>query len=104
VTIVLSELAGGPTTTTTLTCGPAGGTHPDAAAACAAIASAGGAPAFAPVARTAACTQIYGGPQTASVSGSVDGVAVGARFARTDGCEIARWDRLALVLGSAGGA
>jgi hypothetical protein len=38
------------------------------------------------------CTQIYGGPQRATVRGSVDGRAVDARFSRSNGCEIHRWD------------
>ncbi len=104
MTITLREDANGPTTTTTLTCEPAGGTHPDPVDACAAIDAAGGAAAFAPVPRTALCTQLYGGPQTATARGTVAGVAVDATFNRTNGCEIARWDRLAVVLGSVGGA
>jgi hypothetical protein len=41
---------------------------------------------------------VYGGPQVAEVRGTWDGVDVDARFQRTDGCEIARWDRLAPLL------
>jgi len=36
-----------------------------------------------------ACTQIYGGPETAHVTGTIDGVKVDRRFSRTNGCEIA---------------
>ncbi len=103
LTITLDETGTGRTSTTTLTCSPAGGTHPDPTAACAAVVAAGGVPAFAPLPRTAVCTEIYGGPQRASVVGTVDGVPVDARFSRVNGCEIARWDRLAVVLGSTGG-
>lgn len=42
-----------------------------------------------------ACTQIFGGPQTAQVTGTLDGEAVSRRFSRTNGCEIADWDALA---------
>jgi len=35
------------------------------------------------------CTQIYGGPQTARVTGTIDGTAVDRRFTRTNGCELA---------------
>ena len=103
LTVVLDETGRGPTVTTTLTCDPLGGTHPDPAAACAEIAAAGGADAFAPLPADAMCTQEFGGAQTATVRGSVDGTAVIATFARNNGCEISRWDRLVVLLGSAGG-
>jgi hypothetical protein len=86
----------------TLTCDPPGGDHPDSEAACAALAE-HGAEAFEPVPPEVLCTQIYGGPQEARVRGTVDGERVDARFKRTDGCEIARWDRLQAVLGEADG-
>jgi hypothetical protein len=46
-----------------------------------------------PVAPNVACTEIYGGPATARVRGTLAGKAVDARFDRTNGCEIARWER-----------
>lgn len=49
---------------------------------------------------TLQCTQQYGGPQTATVSGSVDGRPVQVEFARTDGCEISRWNALEPLLGT----
>lgn len=39
-----------------------------------------------------ACTEIYGGPETAHVTGTIDRTPVDASFSRTDGCEIRRWD------------
>jgi hypothetical protein len=51
-----------------------------------------------------ACTQQYGGPQKATVTGMVDGVPVDSDFARTNGCEISAWDAAKDVLGAAGGA
>lgn len=39
-----------------------------------------------------ACTMIYGGPATASVTGTVDGTEIDASFSREQGCAIARWD------------
>ncbi len=39
------------------------------------------------------CTEIYGGPAVAEIRGTFDGDQVNATFARTDGCEIALWDR-----------
>jgi hypothetical protein len=41
----------------------------------------------------AVCTEIYGGPATAEIRGTFDGAQVDTTFARTDGCEIALWDR-----------
>jgi hypothetical protein len=40
------------------------------------------------------CTQIYGGPQEALVTGRFRGHSVRAHFSRQDGCEIGRWDRV----------
>ncbi|MEX2194979.1 MAG: hypothetical protein WD844_06810 [Thermoleophilaceae bacterium] len=40
------------------------------------------------------CTQIFGGPQTARVTGTLDGEDVDRRFSRENGCRIAEWDRL----------
>lgn len=45
-----------------------------------------------------ACTQIYGGPQTARVTGEIDGDEVDRRFTRTNGCEIADYTRAAGLL------
>jgi hypothetical protein len=103
LTVTLDETGSGDVRTMTLTCDPAGGDHPDPAAACAALAAAGPA-AFDPPPGDLACTQLFGGPQVATVEGTVAGAPVSARFSRTDGCQIARWDALAPVLGTSGGA
>lgn len=58
---------------------------------------------FEPVPDDVACTQIFGGPQTARVTGTLRGTPVDARFSRTDGCEIARWDAVAALLGPGDG-
>ena len=101
--VVVDATGEGATTTWTLTCEPVGGDHPDAAAACAALASAGGAAAFAPTPRNVACTEQWGGPQTATVTGTVGGESVDAVFDRHNGCEISRWEKLAALFGDAGG-
>ena len=44
------------------------------------------------------CTQIYGGPERMIVEGMVDGEPVRVEVTRTDGCEIARYDRLEAAL------
>jgi Subtilisin inhibitor-like len=80
----------------TLTCDPPGGTHPGAEAACDALASQ--ATALRPTPGDVVCTQIFGGPETAEVRGTVEGRAVRASFSREDGCEIARWDALEPLL------
>jgi hypothetical protein len=41
---------------------------------------------------------VYGGRAVAKVTGLIGGHPVNARFTRTDGCEIARWDRLGFLL------
>lgn len=45
-----------------------------------------------------ACTQIYGGPQTARITGTIDGEQVDRRFSRTNGCEIADFNRAGELL------
>ena len=103
LTITLDETGSGVTREMTLTCVPTGGDHPDPEAACSTLAAVG-AGAFAPPPKDQMCTEQWGGPQVALILGTVDGVAVRARFSRTNGCEISRWDALAPLLGSAGGA
>lgn len=44
------------------------------------------------------CTQVFGGPQTARVRGTIDGSQVNRGFSRANGCEIADWDRAAPLL------
>jgi hypothetical protein len=80
----------------TLTCDPVGGTHPRPGEACAALDTHPEAPDAVPP--DAVCTQIYGGDETATVTGVVHGQDVDASFNRTNGCEIARWDALAPLL------
>jgi hypothetical protein len=57
---------------------------------------------LAPVAGDVACAELYGGPQTATVSGTLNRRAVDARFSRTNACEIARWEKVAPLLEAAG--
>jgi hypothetical protein len=47
------------------------------------------------------CTQQYGGPQVALVTGVLHGRQVHSRFSLTDGCEIARWRAMEPLLGGA---
>ena len=77
-------------------------TVPNPAAACEAVKRLGAAFFNAQPDPNQMCTQQYGGPQTATVKGTVDGHRVYASFSATDGCEIARWNALESVLGAAG--
>ncbi|MQA86237.1 MAG: hypothetical protein GEV03_16785 [Streptosporangiales bacterium] len=76
----------------TLTCQPPGGTHPAPETACAALRDAQDP--FAAPSKQQICTQIYGGPQTASIEGEWSGKSVSADFSRKNGCEIKTWDAL----------
>ncbi len=77
-----------------LQCDPPGGDHPNAEAACAALEGVQGQAALAPVPADQVCTEIYGGPQTATITGIYQGADVDASFSRENGCEIGRWDAL----------
>ena len=51
-----------------------------------------------PPAADRACTQIYGGPQTVRITGTIGDERVDRRFRRTNGCEIADFTRAAGAL------
>ncbi|MGO4857139.1 serine protease inhibitor [Arthrobacter sp. 2MCAF14] len=81
-----------------------GSTLPDPRAALAAVEQFGE-EIFFPVPRPdRICTQQYGGPQVATVTGRFRGREVSSRFSRTDGCEIARWRTMAALLGGVAGS
>jgi len=83
--------------TWTLTCaGTAVGTHPAAADACAHLA--GTAEPFAPLPGDVACTEQYGGPQSAHIGGVWGGDRVDLEVTRVDGCRIGQWDGLVPLL------
>ena len=86
----------GPAQTWTLRCGPAGGTLPRAAAACQKLT--GMTSPFAPIPRDAMCTEQYGGPQVAQIVGTFRGARIWTRLQRRNGCEIARFKRLAFLV------
>ena len=56
---------------------------------------------FEPTPGNVACTQQYGGPETAKVTGTFRGEPVDARFSRENGCQIARWEDAAPLLEAA---
>jgi len=81
----------------TLTCGDqAEGTHPAAQEACDHLR--GMDDPFAPIPDDMICTQQYGGPQTASVTGRWAGRPVDLALSRVDGCTVAQWDGLGPLL------
>jgi hypothetical protein len=67
------------------------GTHPNKRAICAAIAKQGSR-LFARVPKGIMCSQIYGGPETATITGTALGRKINATYSRTDGCQVARWN------------
>lgn len=103
--VVVVRSPGDPAQRWTLRCsGPdplPGSTHPTAAAACALVAAHPGV--LAPPPRDQLCTQQYGGPEVATVTGTLDGAPVDRRFTRTDGCGIAAWAAAVPLLGAPGG-
>ena len=50
--------------------------------------------AFEPAPKDAVCTMIYGGPETATIKGQIDGRTVDATFSRANGCEIDRFKKV----------
>ncbi|MBT2490441.1 hypothetical protein J7E96_18345 [Streptomyces sp. ISL-96] len=85
-----------------LKCGPTGGTHPEAQAACdrlEELAGEDGDP-FAAVPQDRMCTHQYGGPATARITGTWNGRSVDATFNQGNGCEISRWRQMVPVLPS----
>ncbi|MFJ8663190.1 SSI family serine proteinase inhibitor [Streptomyces sp. NPDC093795] len=84
-----------------LTCDDrAAGNHPARENACERLdqlAKAGGNP-FLPVPKDQLCTQMYGGPAVAHITGTWQGRTIDARFSRANGCEIDRWENLEPVL------
>jgi hypothetical protein len=58
---------------------------------------------LAPVPEGVACAQVYGGPATAAVHGTLGGDRVEARFKLTNSCEMERWRRNRALLGAAPG-
>jgi Subtilisin inhibitor-like len=85
--------------TWTLRCDPAGGTlgtlarERDACRRLAALKRP-----FAPPDPDLACTQQYGGPQQALITGTYQGRRVWVRLGLADGCQISRFKRLAFLI------
>jgi hypothetical protein len=80
-----------------LECNPDAGTLPKRGAACDKLASMR-AP-FAPLRKDMACTEIYGGPQQALVTGRHRGQRIWVLLGANNGCQIARWNKLKFLVG-----
>jgi hypothetical protein len=78
--------------------------HPTAQAACTALKNNAALLSPSTQGTAQACTEQYGGPQQATVTGIVDETPVDATFARRNGCEISAWDAAKDILGASGGA
>ena len=50
------------------------------------------------------CTEQYGGPEQAMITGTYRGEPVSYGLSRTNGCEIGRWESLRFLLPSGGNA
>ncbi len=73
--------------------------HPWAAEACALLARSPQIMEPAPAPGTQMCTEQYGGPATATISGTIDGKAASRNFDLTNGCGISAWnDALPLLV------
>jgi hypothetical protein len=90
---ILLDDGSGVRTTWTLTCEPAGGTHPRPVGACAVL-GARGATAFPAPPADAICTEQYGGPQKARITGTWRGSPVSTELSLENGCQINRWTAL----------
>lgn len=87
----------------TLRCTPAGGTLPRPGAACQKLGRMKNP--FAPLPKDLQCTDIYGGPEQVVIAGTHKGQKVWVLLAARNGCEIARFRKLAfLVTGMAPGS
>jgi len=91
--VVVDSGDGSEPETYTLVCDGQGDlAHPDGEAACEHLESLD--EPFAPLPDDVACTEQYGGPQTAHVVGRWSGEPVDLELSRVDGCRISQWDAL----------
>ncbi|MDI5967486.1 SSI family serine proteinase inhibitor [Streptantibioticus silvisoli] len=79
-----------------LRCHPDGGSMRGAAAACRRLDALGGP--VGPTPKREMCSMVYGGPQTARITGTWHGRRVDQTYSRSNGCQTARWQRMAPVL------
>jgi hypothetical protein len=91
--IIVFRDGSNPPITWRLTCNPPGGDHPDPETACRVL-DRDGEWALPPVPKNKLCTQVYGGPEQATITGTWRGRPVASRLSLINGCETARWAAL----------
>jgi subtilisin inhibitor-like len=91
--IIVFRDGSNPPVTWRLTCNPPGGDHPDQETACRVL-DRDGEWALQPVPKNKLCTQVYGGPEQATITGTWRGMPVASRLSLVNGCETARWAAL----------
>jgi hypothetical protein len=79
-----------------LRCNPAGGTMPQAAGVCRRLVAM--TKPFTPMGKNLVCTDLYGGPQQAVITGTFKGSRVWTQLGMRNGCEISRAKRLAFLV------
>ncbi len=94
--IVYQESPDSPKVTWTLNCKPNSGTFPGVAAACKKLTSLKNP--FAKPPTDQMCTEIYGGDQSAVITGTWIGKKVSRKFSRANGCEIDVWESFYPIL------
>jgi hypothetical protein len=100
LTVTVRDAGPGADGTYELHCHPDRGSHPDPDGACAVLDqdTRWGRDTFAPVPEGSVCTMQYGGPATAHVTGTWAGRPVDARYDRSNGCQVSRWNRMVPLL------
>jgi Subtilisin inhibitor-like len=96
LTVIYSD-GSNPPVTWHLICDPPGGNHPDPATACQVL-ERNGDRALPPVPKNKLCTQVYAGPEKATITGTWKGKPVNSQLSRNNGCETARWSQLVGLL------
>jgi Subtilisin inhibitor-like len=81
----------------TLHCDPTAGTLPRRAAACQKLDAMTNP--FARPRRNVTCTDVYGGPGQAVITGTYESRPVWVLLSQRNGCEISRWKKLAFLVG-----
>lgn len=80
----------------TLRCSPANGTLPRAATTCRHLLAM--TTPFAPQRKNVVCTDIYGGPQQALITGEYRGERIWTQIGMRNGCQVSRAKRLAFLV------
>jgi hypothetical protein len=92
--ITVSTTPNAPSKHWTLQCEPAGGTHPNPAAACAVLLKVKNP--FAPLPKGIMCPMIRVGTKTAIVKGTYFGKHIDAKLS-PGGCQLAQWEKIGQI-------